>query len=373
MKIRRILFPIVLLLLTAVILTSCSKDENSPNSLKDMKPVTFAIVQDEILSSEPTGKVVGNQKEYREVIKKQITLDPVELVDRSFSEVIFPGSVLRSDAFMEGEYIPVTIKSPKTITLSANFRGKEENAKEQVLPSLAAVKQGIESLIEPYSGDFIGYKAPTYITYFNNDVTTEKSFNKTFRTHVKPDALSSIVKTNFSYNTTNYSSAGKHYILVKVRQQFFNISMDAKQPDEWGTFGNLGEYEPVYVSSVDYGRVLHLLIETKESADYILKMIKGGIEASFAKFGGSVETEYKKQWNRYFKSEKIQVMVAGGPLEYARKIHDYDSFMDFIDVPNAKSLINASVPIGYRVRSVRTNREVEVRGFYTEEVLTLKK
>lgn len=199
-----------------------------------MKPVTFAIVQDEILSSEPTGKVVGNQKEYREVIKKQITLDPVELVDRSFSEVIFPGSVLRGDAFMEGKYIPVTIKSPKTITLSANFRGKEENAKEQVLPSLAAVKQGIESLIEPYSGDFIGYKAPTYITYFNNDVTTEKSFNKTFRTHVKPDALSNIVKTNFSYNTTNYSLSGKHYVLVKVRQQFFNISMDAKLPDEWG-------------------------------------------------------------------------------------------------------------------------------------------
>lgn len=131
MKIRRILFPIVLLLLTAVILTSCSKDENSPNSLKDMKPVTFAIVQDEILSSEPTGKVVGNQKEYREVIKKQITLDPVELVDRSFSEVIFPGSVLRGDAFMKGEYIPVTIKSPKTITLSANFRGKKRMQKNK--------------------------------------------------------------------------------------------------------------------------------------------------------------------------------------------------------------------------------------------------
>ena len=47
--------------------------------------------------------------------------------------------------------------------------------------------------------------------------------------------------------------------------------MAAKQPDEWGTFDNLGEYEPVYVSSVDYGRVLHLLIETKESADSISK------------------------------------------------------------------------------------------------------
>ena len=102
-------------------------------------------------------------------------------------------------------------------------------------------------------------------------------------------------------------------------------------------------------------------------------MIKGGIKASFTKFNRSVETEYKKQWNSYFNSGKIQIMVAGGPHEYARKIRDYDSFMEFIDVPNSRSLIHASVPIGYRVRSVRNNREVEVRGFYTEEVITLKK
>ena len=162
-------------------------------------------------------------------------------------------------------------------------------------------------------------------------------------------------------------------MLVKLRQIFYTVSVDPKSANEWGNIHSVGAYEPVYVSSVDYGRVLHLLIETKESADSISKMIKGGIKASFTKFNGSVETEYKKQWNSYFNSGKIQIMVAGGPHEYARKIRDYDSFMNFIDVPNSRSLIHASVPIGYRVRSVRNNREVEVRSFYTEEVVTLKK
>ena len=370
---KKNLFPALSLLLATAMFTSCSKDENSPNPLKDMKPVTFSRVEDQVLSSERTGNVVGNQKEYREVIKKQITLNPVELVDERLSEVIFPGCVLRGDAFMEGEYSPVPIKDPKTITLSASLRGKNLQVSKQVLPTLSNVRQGINDLIEPNT-DAIEYdNAPAYITYLSNDVTTKESFNKTFNIHTKVNVLGGIVKANFNYETHNYSSSGKHYVLVKVRQQFFNISMDAKQPDEWGTFGNLGEYEPVYVSSVDYGRVLHLLIETKESADSISKMIKGGIKASFAKFGGSVKTEYKKQWNSYFKSEKIQVMVAGGPLEYAKKIRDYDSFMNFIDVPKSRDLIKASVPIGYRIRSVRTNREVEVRGFYTEEVLTLKK
>lgn len=372
MRVKKLLFPALSLLLATAMFTSCSKDETS-NLLNEMKPVTFTRVEDQVLSSEPTGNVVGNQKEYREVIKKQITLNPVELVDGSLSEVIYPGCVLRGDAFMEGEYSPVPIKDPKTITLSASLRGKNLQVSKQVLPTLSNVRQGINDLIYPSVDDINYDKAPAYITYLSNNVTTKESFNKTFNIHTKVNVLGGIVKAHFNYEARNYSSSGKHYVLVKVRQQFFNISMDAKQPDEWGTFDNLGEYEPVYVSSVDYGRVLHLLIETKESADSISKMIKGGIDASFAKFGGSVETEYKKQWNRYFKSEKIQVMVAGGPLEYARKIHDYDSFMDFIDVPNARSLINASVPIGYRVRSVRNNREVEVRSFYTEEVITLKK
>lgn len=372
MRVKKLLFPALSLLLATAMFTSCSKDETS-NLLNEMKPVTFTPVEDQVLSSESTGNVVGNKKEYREVIKKQITLTPVELVDESLSEVIFPGCVLRGDAFMEGEYSPVPIKDPKTITLSASLRGKNLQVSKQVLPTLSNVRQGINDLIYP-SVDYINYdKAPAYITYLSNNVTTKESFNKTFNIHTKVNVLGGIVKAHFNYEARNYSSSGKHYVLVKVRQQFFNISMDAKQPDEWGTFDNLGEYEPVYVSSVDYGRVLHLLIETKESADSISKMIKGGIDASFAKFGGSVETEYKKQWNRYFKSEKIQVMVAGGPLEYARKIHDYDSFMDFIDVPKSRDLINASVPIGYRVRSVRNNREVEVRSFYTEEVVTLKK
>lgn len=35
-------------------------------------------------------------------------------------------------------------------------------------------------------------------------------------------------------------------------------------------------------------------------------MIKAGIEASFPKFGGSVETTYKDKLDKYFKSEKYK-------------------------------------------------------------------
>ena len=62
-------------------------------------------------------------------------------------------------------------------------------------------------------------------------------------------------------------------------------------------------------------------------------------------------------------------MIAGGPLTTASKVRDYETFMEFIKVPESTSIIGASVPISYRVRSLRNNREVEIRISYTDEEL----
>ena len=58
---KKLLFPALSLLLATAMFTSCSKDETS-NLLNEMKPVTFTPVEDQFLSSEATGNVVGNKK-----------------------------------------------------------------------------------------------------------------------------------------------------------------------------------------------------------------------------------------------------------------------------------------------------------------------
>ena len=64
----------------------------------------------------------------------------------------------------------------------------------------------------------------------------------------------------------------------------------------------------------------------------------------------------------------MHVLVAGGPWEYARKAQkSYEGVMDFLEIPGARNIIESCVPISYRVRSLRTNREIEVKNFYTEE------
>lgn len=112
---------------------------------------------------------------------------------------------------------------------------------------------------------------------------------------------------------------------------------------------------------------MHLLVETTEDVETTSKSIEAGVSLAFAKFGGEVNMQLAEKCKSLFREQKIRILVAGGPLNAARNVKDYDSFVKFLEMPSAKSLIEAAVPISYRVRTLRDNREVEVRACYTEE------
>ena len=215
--------------------------------------------------------------------------------------------------------------------------------------------------------------SPAYMIYQSDEVNTEESFERTFGIHVKASVLKGIIKANFDYEYNKIKNHKKKYILIKLRQHLYSIAVNPKDPNSWGKFGELGEYEPVYVSNVDYGRVLTLLVETTEDTETTTKSIKAGVSAAFPKFGGSVDMEKVDKFKNMFKEEKIRILVAGGPLSNSKNVTSYEAFKEAISAPSAKALIEAAIPISYRVRALRSNREVEVRACYTEERLVPEK
>ena len=342
-------------------------------SVSNLEDVVFPIVSDSVLSSTPTGRIDGNQRELKQVVKKQFILSPVELVDGRNSEVIFPGSVLRGDAFLEGEYSPVVIKNPQDIKLSITLSGENVTVWTTTLPQLSAVRQTINNLVYQ-NATGIHYKdVPSYLTYRSSEVTTSQGFNKVFGIHEKAEVLGGLVKNTFDFEETTNSTKSKKAVLVKVRQKLYNVSVDPKSSDEWGEFVNVGEYEPLYVSDVEYGRVAHLLIETDLSADSVSKIIKGTLDVNYAKVANvSVSVENRKTFNSFFSENNVKVLVAGGSATAASGISNYETFMKFLDVTDADEYVKTSVPIGYTVRSVKTNDRIEVRSFYTEERFVLE-
>ena len=353
------------LIAATLVFMGCSND-NGPAALENLKPVQFNAVADKVISSEPTEDVSGGKRILRQVVRKQMTLAPVQLVTADLSEVIYPGCVLRGDHFMEGDYTPVPITNPQPIKISATLLGKGIDASEETPPVLSNVRASINKILFPNKGMIKYDNAPAYMTYQSNEVDTEESFEKTFGIHVKASVLKGINSAHFDYNYNKTKSHKKKYVLIKVRQHLYSIAVDTKDPNSWGKFGELGEYEPVYVSNVDYGRVLHLLVETTEDAETTTKSIKAGVSAAFLNYSGSVDTKIVDKCKDLFKEQKIRILVAGGPLSNSKTVTSYESFIDAIKSPSAQSLIESAVPISYRVRSLRSNREVEVRACYTE-------
>lgn len=359
-----------LLLLATACFTACDKDKpNNTIQTKALLPVEFPEVAKQVLNRKPTGNVIGNKQEYLQVVRRQISVSPVGLIDGTNSELIFPGSVLSGDAFMEGEYSPIIIKDATPVTISASLKGESYKVSEKALPVGSDVRQAINELIQSKAAKPDYENAPFYMSYNSDEVTTAESFNKSFGLHTKLNILAGLVQTKFDYSISTNKSKKTKYILVKVKQHLYDLSVDPKGADSWGTFTGIGKYEPLYVSNVQYGRLAYLLVETEENADSIGKLFKAGVEVGLASFSGSVETTYSRNITKLFKSNKVRILIAGGPINLASRVNDYSSLIDFLKLPLAVNMVKSAVPIGFTVRSIKTNREVEVRTTYTEEEL----
>lgn len=286
------------------------------------------------------------------------------------SDVIYPGSVLRGDSFLEGKYDPIAVSNPGEITISTSLQGKDLNVKTKSLPVLSDVRQKINDLLKNNT-DKIDYKnTPTYLKFLVREVNSVTSLNKVFHLHVGADIIRKLVEIDFNYKPSEFRVNGKKYVLLKLRQPLYNLAVDPKEASEWGTLKNIGDTEPVYVSSVDYGRVAHLLIETNNDSELVQKMVDASVEINLIKkviADIDIKASYDKTIRKWFSNKLIKVVVAGGPLNSAKVIEDYQSFIDFLRTPSAESMIQSAVPIGYKVRTLKDNKEVEVRATYIDE------
>ena len=361
------------ILASLVTVVACSKREESfSDQLSGLKAVNFSEQTEKVETEKPTGRVVGGKLEYLQTVKKQLLLSPIEIVNDRNLDVIYPGSVLDGESFLNGTYNVLTIKNPKDITLSTTLQGPAASVKTAAKPELSDVREKINSLVSQNSTAVDYNNTAAYLTYISNEVFSQESFCKSFGIHASVEVLKGLVKGNFGYEESELNINSKKYVLIKVRQQFYNVAVDPKSADQWGDVENIGAYEPVYISSVDYGRVAHLLVETDEKSSEVTKKIQAGISATFPKVGGSVDYNRQEEARRYYRDKKITIMIAGGPLSTSKAVTDYDTFMQFLTNPSPEDLVKASAPIGYKVRTLKDNREVAVRVMYTDQRLVTK-
>ena len=365
--------------LLAAALTGCSSDDvaqsTTPSQLSDLQEVSTKEVPDQVMSRVATGKVIGNQKEYLEVVKKQSKVYDLGLFNNYNEKEIYPGNVLNGDAFMNDVYASVYINKPQPITISTTLQGANYKVSRSIIPTRSNVRQSINDMLYGNTDMPIPdtKNAPSNLYYQADEVTTSESFNKSFNLHVKFGILGNLVKANFDYSNDKFHSLTERNVLVKIKQKFYSVSVDTQDPNGWGDFTGLKKYAPVYVSNVDYGRVVYMLIKSTENIDSIKKTISAGVELGLKKVSVGASTKYTSALKKMFSNNQVKVVVSGGPVKNISKINGFDDLIKYLQVPNESDLVNSSVPIGYTISRISDQTPVEVGIYYSEEKLVLDK
>lgn len=380
---KRMTRNVLCLLAVGAIVASCEKKGgDSTTTIEDLKTVVFEEEAPVEISSKKTGNIVinpttgKNQYEYLTTVQKQYLVAPLSIVSETMTDVIYPGSMLRGDSFVQGNYDPLVLKNEyNPVVLSLTLKG-DISVFETVKPTLSQIRGNLNILIAKQK-DKIDYSfAPAVINYESNEITTTESFKRSFKIHAKANVLSGLVKAKFSFEESQSTTNQKRYVMVSFRQFLYNASVDPQHYSNWikGDIdvSDMGGYEPLYVSSVDYGRVGYVLVETEKSTEEMSKMIKASLEVAVKYVDVSSSMELSKEFQKMFQQNKVQVMISGGPLELGNQVNSYENFVKFVQMPNAENLTKTSVPIAYKVRRVKDNTEVQVLDTFTENIFQYK-
>lgn len=373
------------------VLFSCNDDnevESPKPIIESLLPVFFTKTAPKTLGSKKTGEFVYDpfikmdMYEYVTTVEKPYEIAPILVATPTNNNVLFPGSILKGGAFMKGKYEPVSIKNVDKITpipffVTLNGNKKVNYNSFDVNTTIKPTKRIVEptiSVIVFNERDKIDYEfTPAVYHHESSSISTIEGCKQILNIHTDSQTLENILKTKFGYTKKVSSNLKRKYVMVSFKHSLYNASVDA-QYSKWVKEAidpkTVGEYEPVYVSNVAYGRIGYVLIETQKSARYIKKMMK----ASLINILGYSDSyaEYVKELKSLFSENKIRFMINGGPVELGGQVDSYESFKKFVQMPNAQNLAETSVPISYKIRRLKDDTKVKMYDTYTESFIELK-
>lgn len=297
------------------------------------------------------GYWVSKTKKYTisQAFDETILLDPT-------TDIIYPGCALKGNSIGDGTYAAISDCQLGDITFSINL--SPENPAEK-----SKTKYTVKNIRKSDYQDALNEWAT--MQFKEGAQTTIQSVEKITNNTELVVKLGAAVKSSIADVSTSFGfnfNKKKNHILAKVIQKVFSVSTDF--PRNTPTIFNkvdktyFENYQPVYVSNINYGRILYLCIDTDESEkdvqaalDFAIKKIKN----TDVTIDANAETKYK---NILSKSD-IHITMLGGGATLQREVTNanLEAVKRFLDqhVP-----INQLQPISFSLRFAVDNSQARV-------------
>ena len=281
------------------------------------------------------------------------------------SDVIWPGALIKGETIMTGEYTPIRdVRSP--LTISASLQSNLDVSQTIQAPSLSTFRTARNKILAG------GGQAPLNISYTIEEVHSSQqmalaigaNFNMRGPTRVA-------INGSFNFN----KSSVKSRFMVKFIQKYYTIDIDIPaypslffenpatvQTESWGI-------SPMYVSSVTYGRMILVTVESEQSSQSIRAALNASFRNKITKMGGgvSVDTSHKKTLS----TSSMKAYIVGGSGNKGGAVTNVTTIEGVMNLINseiayydengqktsgATSLnISAGAPIAYKLRYLKDN------------------
>lgn len=269
------------------------------------------------------------------------------LIKDPSADILYPGCVIRGQSIADATYAFFNACNTGLSTYSLNATLRSGSGEELIGRAENIRMSDYRSKFSDWTHlDFNDDAVKTsYSMYHINSKEDAKFHAGVSVKHAIADAVA-----NLDFNFRKY----KNHFLVKFIQQKFNVTLD--QPRGRATIFTsinpelMGNVQPVYVSNINYGRILFIAVSTNEEEE----RVNSAVEFMLKKVKGlDINTQLEQDYNKLVASSQIDLTVVGGNQKQQNSLLEktLDGVTTFI---TTNPEINEVSPISFQMRYAST-------------------
>ena len=338
----------------------------SPQRLREM------IIQGRQLSE--TEPQFNNQGMVVKYVEKEVeydisaAFDDTLLLDPSQNS-IYPGSVLRGDSLDRDSYQEIIEGNKRKAVISFDLQGvKDKEGKDgkpgitsgEIFPDLASYRDLRNRILS----QSITYHASANLSYEEIEITNEKSLETQLKLGIGFGAAG--IKSKIAGGFKFKNGEQKERRLIKFVETFYTVDVNQNPAPLMVNIPReaIGDKMPVYVSSVSYGRIAYLTIESDQNKSEL----KANIDAVFkATTTNNAEADIDLAIKKLEKGTTIKINIIGGGSE---AVTDLKQFQKYV-VKEGFSAKNPGQIIKYQLRFLDDNAIAYIK--YGEKYKTVER
>ena len=329
----------------------------SPQKLREM------IIQERQTGNE-TEPQFNDQGKVVKYIEKEVEYDISAAFDDNLlldpsQNSIYPGAVLKGDTIAKEGYQEITEGNKRKAVISFDLQGvKDKEGKDgkpgvtsgEIIPNLAAYRE----LRNRVLSQNITYHASAHSSYEDIEIKNEKSLEAQLKIGVGFGAAG--IKSKIAAGFKFKNGEQKERRLIKFVETFYTVDVNQEAAPLMINIPReaVGNRMPVYVSSVSYGRIAYLTIESNQKKSELKANLEAVFKATTTNNGDvDIDAAIKKLQD----GTTVTINIIGGGSE---AVTDLKQFQKYI-VKEGFSAKNPGHIIKYQLRFLDDNATAYIK------------